>query len=61
MNALHVILLAGFTVGIDARADTTDVYSLDFDCPLRVCRASVRSGTSSASTIYGRPTARVIA
>ena len=36
MNALHVILLAGFTVGIDARADTTDVDSLDFDCPLRV-------------------------
>ena len=36
MNALHVILLAGLTVGIDARADTTDVDSLDFDCPLRV-------------------------
>ena len=36
MNALHAILLAGFTVGIDARADTTDVDSLDFDCPLRV-------------------------
>lgn len=36
MNALHIVLLAGFTVGIDARADTTDVDSLDFDCPLRV-------------------------
>ncbi len=34
MNALNVILLAGLTVGIDARADT-EVDSLDFDCPLR--------------------------
>ena len=36
MNALHMILFAGFAVGADARADTAEVDSLDFDCPLRV-------------------------